>query len=113
MAPDQDELTSEVQVVWVDGHHPEMVGHYVRESTRLLPFRRRRPGRRRHPGRMVAYSTLRPDAEALQAPGGWLGFRRRIWWLAGHDPYDEGSPVEGVDPCSIRPGHPSRKPRGK
>jgi hypothetical protein len=29
---------------------------------------------------------------------------RRIFWLKACDPYDEGAPVDAVDPLTVRPG---------
>lgn len=94
---------SETQISWAEDQHPEL-HRYLRESAVLVPFRRRRPAASRVPGSLVAWAEL-DDSAPAESPG---RFRRRVWWLAEHDPYPGGgSPVEAVDPCSIRRGHES------
>lgn len=98
-------LADEERIIWID--HPE--NHcYVRETVLSIPRRQQRPGSSRVPGRLVAYAVLQATA-----PGYGSGrFRRRVWWLASHDPYPGGgAPWEGVDPQSIRAKHWSRNPR--
>jgi hypothetical protein len=100
-------LAGEARIAWADDEHPEL-HRYLREGAVSLPTRRLRPGRRRIPGRLVAWAELESWVLASR-PG---RFRRRVWWLTGHDPYpDGGHPAEAVDPCSIRPGHESRPAR--
>lgn len=104
-----DALAGEVRISWAADAHPETVGPYLREGVVPLAHRSRRPGRRHVPGRLVAWAELRPSARSSSID---RHFRRRVWWLAEHDPYlDGGCPAEAVDPCSIRPGHESRPPR--
>lgn len=89
----------EERIQWC-GCSPEEFA-YVRESAYEFPFRSRMPRKDRCPGRLVAIAVLKPDAPS-RSPGMFL---RRCWWVACHDPYEGGgSPMEGVEPCSIRPG---------
>jgi hypothetical protein len=77
---------------------------YVRESSYCYPTRARRP--RFSGGRLVAYAVLKPEAKSVM-PGEFL---RRVWWVADHDPYEDGgAPIEAVDPMSITAGHASKR----
>lgn len=101
-------LADEAGIRWANDAHPELYP-FVRESVITLTTRGRRPGRGRHPGRLVAWAVLGPSARSSID----RCFQRRVWWVR----HDEsayaggGSPAEGVDPCSIRPGQESRPPR--
>jgi hypothetical protein len=91
-------LEWEEQIVWLDT--PERYP-YLRETTITAPFRTRGPRDGRCPGKMIAYATLKADA-----PSEWpSSFTRRVWYVAPHDPYNDGGvPMEAVDPRSIQPG---------
>jgi hypothetical protein len=50
---------------------------------------------------VVGYAETSPELRYLaEAPR----ILRRIWWLKDCDPYDEGAPVDAVDPRTVRPG---------
>ena len=94
------QIKDEQAIVWVDGTARDLP--YVREGMMPMPFRARAPSARRFSRNIVAYAVLRPDAPHF-TPG---RFQRRYWWLASHDPYnDGGAPIEAVDPTSIAAGH--------
>jgi Family of unknown function (DUF6009) len=91
-------LEWEKQIVWLD--QPERY-RYLRETIVETPFRTRKPRDGRCPGRIVAYATLKDDAPS-ESPS---SFMRRVWYVAPHDPYnDGGTPMEAVDPHFIQPG---------
>lgn len=98
------DLADEERIVWLE--HPETLA-YVRERSIWHNQRRGRPGRHRVPGRLVGYAVLRPDAR--REPG-HFAYGRRVWWVADDDPHASGWPTTAVDPCSIRPRQPSRRP---
>ena len=96
---DAKQIESEESVVWLD--HAARNLPYVREGTMLLPSRRKAPSKRLTWHHVVAYATLQVEAHSV-SPG---RFRRRVWHLAGHDPYpDGGGPSEAVNPLSIAAG---------
>ena len=93
-------MRDEVRIVWL--RPPETLPRYVREvldEWANFRARRWRFGR----GNVVAYAEL-----AAAAPSDRYGrFSRRVFHLAGHDPYEGlGCPVEAVDPLTVRPGVP-------
>jgi hypothetical protein len=50
---------------------------------------------------VVGYAETAPELRYLaRAPR----ILRRIFWLKACDPYDEGAPVDAVDPRAVRPG---------
>ena len=103
-------LRREGRIVWVNGHQPEE--HvFVREGSFVHHTRAGSPARSKLPAGLVAYAELAPEAQPDILYG---AFVRRCWWRAPHDEAVYGattSPMEAVDPCSIRPCRPSRPPR--
>lgn len=97
-----DVLADESAIVWIPGFEPGK-HRYVREAIHSHASRRRGP--LRWSGRVVGWTELAPDAERTD-----LGFFRRVFWLAEHDPYEAGggAPCEAVDPMTVVPGRPGR-----
>lgn len=80
---------------------PEL-NRYVRVGLTLCRWRQTPINPRESYGRLVGWSVLRNDADAILDGG----FVRRIFWVAAHDPYPfPGQPIESVDPYSLLPGH--------
>jgi len=97
------DLADEAGIVWdtADGFPPCVL--YVRESLDGFQHFRQRIGRYRGPGRRVGYAVLANGAAARRC--GY--FTHRVFWLAGHDPYEGGgAPCEGVDPLTVFAGIP-------
>jgi hypothetical protein len=104
IAAEMETLRLEVGIRWVGKHHPELY-EYVREAVVDHCSPTSRPGWGRS---LVAYAVLSPGAEARYGLHRYRFWRRRIWWLAPHDPYEGGgAPYEAVVAVSIRPGRPS------
>ncbi|MFE6689734.1 DUF6009 family protein [Streptomyces sp. NPDC057743] len=107
MLNDPDVLKQEDGIVWTE----EVEGFdYVRETLVTDAATRRRPIPWRGPGRRVGYSVLKADARSGDGPG---MFTRRIFWVKEYDrseyaqgkgPYKTGTPSEGVDPRTVKPG---------
>lgn len=93
---DRQSLEHETEIVsLVD---PAQLPCYVREIFVSSEAHREVPPFR---GRLVGYATLVADAPSL---AGSDVFRRRVFWLKAHDPYDaRRPPVEAVDPLSVKP----------
>ncbi|MFF0745871.1 DUF6009 family protein [Streptomyces sp. NPDC004111] len=106
--PQRGELAHEVEIVWLE----EPTLDYVRQALDKVPTRRGKPRYARH-GRLVGYANLAPEARRSHDSG---LFARRTFYLLPHDrpndpegPYKVGSPLEAVDPDTVRPGRPGRK----
>ncbi len=77
---------------------PSELPRYVREIFVPAESRRDEPPFR---GQLVGYAVLEAGAPG---GGGSDVFRRRVFWLKEHDPYeDRRAPVEAVDPLTVRP----------
>lgn len=93
------QIENELAIVWLKESARSLP--YVREETMMLPRRTKAPSPRFTSRNIVAYASLQPDAHSV-TPG---RFRRRVWYLSGHDPYsDGGGPSEAVNPLSIAAG---------
>lgn len=106
--PQQGELTHEAEIVWLE----EPTLDYVRQALDKVPTRKGKPRYSRH-GRLVGYANLTPQAPRSRDSG---LFARRTFYLLPHDrpndpegPYKVGSPLEAVDPDTVRPGRPGQK----
>jgi len=85
-------LEHEKDIVWLDDRskypHLREAPHYP------IRGRTKKPSKGDVPGKLIAYATLKPTAKA-ENPG---MFVRRLFYVAAHDPYPAGGPVEAVDP---------------
>jgi hypothetical protein len=98
----------EAEIVWLED--PRLY-RYIRETVVRTPDRDSRVSGHGHC--LVAYATLEQTAPPEPDTG---TFSRRVWYVlqeeaGGHDLYGgHGAPAEGVDPLSIKAGHPSMNP---
>lgn len=92
--------TDEESIIWLEDVSQQP---YVRESLLESGFRKRAVRRIGH-GRVVGYATL---TDSTPGEGDYKPFWRRVFWLAPHDPYPQGAPIEAVPPDSIKPNQPS------
>ncbi|MCB5910147.1 DUF6009 family protein [Streptomyces pinistramenti] len=107
MHDDPEVLKHEESIVWTEG----VEGFdYVRETLVRDAATRRRAVPWPGPGRRVGYSVLRANAPSGDGPG---MFTRRVFWVKEYDrseygkqkgPYRTGTPSEGVDPRTVKPG---------
>lgn len=107
MRSDPEVLKHEESIVWTE----DIEGFdYVRETLVSDVGTRRRSVPWRGPGRRVGYSVLKAKAPSGDEPG---MFTRRVFWVKEHDrseygkgggPYKTGTPAEGVDPRTVKPG---------
>ena len=93
-------LNHEKDIVWLDDRSKY---RYLREVQYPIWSRTTKPRNSIVPGKLVAYATLKPTAKA-ENPG---MFVRRMFYVAAHDPYPAGGPVEAVDPYTVHPGIPA------
>lgn len=108
-------IAHEERIVWLE--HPETVGRFVREEIERSYYPRSHPrwlnwqSWKKGPGRnrLIAYAVLKRGLPSRRE-----GHLRRLWYIAPHDAEcyaDTGTPMEAVDPCGIRAGQPSPRPR--
>ena len=93
-------LTYEEEIVWLKPEAKALP--YVREGV-SIGSRRKKLNPLKYRKTIVAYAALKESTPSeFGRPG---RFRRRIWYLAKHDPYPNGDcPREAVLPFSITAG---------
>lgn len=92
-------LADECGIHWdVDINRPEY--RYVRVRIDEFASFRARKWKWYGPGVRVGFAVL--NAKALPTRPGY--FTRRAFWIDPHDPYLVGTPSDGVDPLTVRPG---------
>ncbi|WP_338704166.1 DUF6009 family protein (plasmid) [Streptomyces sp. Q6] len=103
--PQEGDLAQEAELVWLED--PAELD-YVRQALDKVNTRRGKP-RYERDGRLIGYANLTPKAPRSADSG---LFARRTFYLLPHDrpndpedcPYAVGSPLEAVDPRTLRPG---------
>lgn len=102
------ELEDEEEIIWLEDVSE---ARYVREALMLVKNSRGKPEIEADDTRVVGYANLVSEADCA------TGYAfRRVFTLRDYDPYGRQPyqmPTEAVDPRTVEPGVPGRKPLGE